>query len=91
MPTWLSAAFSSVAEFQIYNYDGMQLNPPILSPTIMHHDLNVNEPNDEIDEEFLNALGIIHHNPNVLFDANMTEIPSSSALGLNEHTVDSLK
>lgn len=87
----ITNTFAFLAEFQINNNDGMQLNPPILSPTIMHHDLNVNEPNDEIDEEFLNALGIIHHNPNVLFDANMTEIPSSSALGLNEHTVDSLK
>lgn len=62
--------FSALGEFQVTSGARIDLNSG-LSNTVILPDYSNNEEAD-LDEDFIAALGIIHHNPNVNFDAEMS-------------------
>lgn len=65
-----SNIFSALGDFQVTSGAGIDLNPG-LSNTVVLPDSSINEEAD-LEEDFIAALGIIHHNPNVNFDAEMS-------------------
>ncbi|KMT13338.1 hypothetical protein BVRB_4g084790 [Beta vulgaris subsp. vulgaris] len=72
-------AFSTLAEFQISCNEGFRLQPPIAAPNATDVEDAINVVNEnEIDEAFLQALGVIHHNPHLSFEAEMSDIPKNS-------------
>ncbi|KMT07258.1 hypothetical protein BVRB_6g148910 [Beta vulgaris subsp. vulgaris] len=77
-PTVTTAnAFATLAEFQISCDEGFQLHPPRADPPPAGaEDSLLALPEDDIDDAFLQALGVIHHNPQLSFDAEMTEFLS---------------
>ena len=83
LPT--SNAFATLADFQMSCGEGFCLQPPVAEPPQADETLSP-LPEDYLDEAFLQALGVIHHNPQLAFDAEMTEClsptssPSTSAM-----------
>ncbi|KMT00174.1 hypothetical protein BVRB_1g019920 [Beta vulgaris subsp. vulgaris] len=82
-------AFATLAEFQISCDEGFCLQPPaadLPSPGLLEQATDP-IPDDDIDEAFLQALGVIHHNPHLSFDADMIDqfspvVGSPSSAGL---------
>lgn len=62
--------------------------PPLTDTTKVFEDTTVSDA-AEINEAFLNALGVIHHNPNISFDAEMTDQVLDEIKALNEANIDS--
>lgn len=58
----------------LQNFKSTTLNiePPNFRPIHDSGVLNVDPPIDDLDDTFLQALGVIHHHTYVLFDADMT-------------------
>lgn len=56
------------------------MHPPLADPSFAEADDHLSAPpDDDIDDAFLQALGVIHHNPQLSFDAEMTEFISPTA------------
>ncbi|KMT17832.1 hypothetical protein BVRB_2g033690 [Beta vulgaris subsp. vulgaris] len=72
-------AFESLTEFQINAEDNVQLHPPLHSHPLPETEATPPLDEDDLDDEFLGALGVVHHNPNLLLDADMTEGGSVAA------------
>ena len=69
-------AFATLAEFQISCDEGFCLQPPpveTLPPGHLDHVPDPTSDDDDIDAAFLQALGVIHHNPHLSFDAEMSD------------------
>uniref|UniRef100_A0A803LN34 DUF4283 domain-containing protein n=1 Tax=Chenopodium quinoa TaxID=63459 RepID=A0A803LN34_CHEQI len=66
----ISNAFASLGEFQVSTGEKITLNPPVPEKESFVDD------EDDLDEAFFNALGVIHHSPEINFDADMTASPS---------------
>lgn len=82
-----SNTFATLGEFQIASGEQINLNPPSAQGLINPNLASPLPANEEyaLDDAFFNALVVIHHNPHIMFDAEMT-------LAANEPTVsDSLK
>lgn len=67
-----SNVFTVLGDFHVTSGVGIDLNPEISNTVVLPDTSN----NDEEDEEFNATLGIIHHNPNVNFDADMSMFSS---------------
>lgn len=74
-------AFNSLSEFQISGDNGIQLNPPATTLSLAQVDTSTipasSDDDDDLDDDFIKALGVIHQAPLVGFDADMTKILSS--------------
>lgn len=66
-------------EFQINAEDNVQLHPPLPSHPPPETEATPPLDEDDLDDEFLASLGVVHHNPNLLLDADMTEVGSLAA------------
>lgn len=80
----LANAFTSLTDFQVNSEDGVHLHPQTLDilPTPDPGYTNVTE--DDLDDEFLTALGVIHHNDHITFDDEMTDLSPSIEDILND-------
>lgn len=57
-----SNAFATLAKFQIFCNEGFKLQPHIPFPSLGDN-IEPDENEDDIDEAFMQALGVIHQNP----------------------------
>lgn len=55
------------------------MHPPILSHPLPETEVIPLLDEDDLDDELLAALGVVHHNPNLNLDADMTKVGSSFA------------
>lgn len=62
------------------------LHPPRSPIEILSEEPNSNDA--DIDDAFLNALGVLHHSPNIAFDAEMTDQVIEEIEAMNDKSID---
>lgn len=78
--------FEPLSEVQVSAWERIPLNPPSSSPTEVLEDGEATDE-DDIDEAFL-SLGILHHNPNISIDTEMTDELLKEIENLNSKTTE---
>lgn len=66
---FVANTFTALSDFQITSGERVALKPLLSADGTLPISPNLDE--EDIDEEFISALGTIHHNPHINFDANM--------------------
>lgn len=75
-------------EFHVAVAKRVPLNPPLSTSTEAMDGNIASTDNVEIDEAFLNALEVLHHNPCISFDAEMTDEVLEEIKNLNSKGTD---